>query len=54
VWVICGVAMVILGLMRHPDAVPVLTEGAKAWLGLAAGAVYAYFGLKPSGGKKGG
>ena len=47
VWVICGVAMVIVGLMQHPDAVPVLTEGAKAWLGLAVGAAYAYFGLKP-------
>jgi hypothetical protein len=46
VWMICGVAMVIVGLLRFPDAVPVLTEAAKGWLGLAVGAAYAYFGLK--------
>ena len=47
VWLICGIAMVIVGLMRYADAVPVLTEAAKGWLGLAVGAAYAYFGLKP-------
>lgn len=46
-WTICGLAMIIIGLMRYPDAVPALTEGAKAWLGVAVGAAYAYLGIKP-------
>jgi hypothetical protein len=53
VWVICGIAIVVIGLMRYPDAVPALTEGAKEWLGIAVGAAYAYFGLKPPSGQRG-
>jgi hypothetical protein len=45
-WAVCGVAMIVVGLMRYADAVPALTEGAKAWLGVAVGAAYAYFGIK--------
>lgn len=48
VWVACGVASLIVGLMKYPDAVPILNAAAKAWLGLAVAAAYAYLGLRPA------
>src|SRR5687768_7365476 len=48
VWVACGVAALIVGLMNYPDAVPELTAAAKSWLGLAVAAGYSYLGLKPT------
>jgi hypothetical protein len=48
VWVACGVAALIVGLMKYPNAVPLLNAAAKSWLGLAVAAGYSYLGLKPA------
>ena len=48
VWVACGVAALVVGLMKYPDAVPILNAAAKSWLGLAVAAGYSYLGLKPA------
>jgi hypothetical protein len=48
VWVACGVAALVVGLMKYPDAVPLLNAAAKSWLGLAVAAAYAYLNLKPA------
>jgi hypothetical protein len=48
VWVACGVAALIVGLMKYPQAVPLLNAAAKSWLGLAVAAGYSYLGLKPA------
>jgi hypothetical protein len=48
VWVACGVAALVVGLMKYPEAVPLLNAAAKSWLGLAVAAAYAYLGLKPA------
>lgn len=46
VWVGCGMAMVVFGLLVYEDdPAPPLTAQAKAWLGAAVAAVYAYFGI---------
>jgi hypothetical protein len=47
VWIVCGMAMVIWGFIKYPDAVPPLTAQAKAWLGSAGAALLAY--LAPTG-----
>ena len=48
VWVACGLAALIVGLMKYPEAVPLLNAAAKTWLGLAVAAAYSYLGLKPA------
>jgi hypothetical protein len=48
VWVACGVAALVVGLMKYPEAVPLLNAAAKSWLGLAVAAAYAYLNLKPA------
>ena len=47
VWLVCGVASLVVGFMQHPDVVPTLTAAAKSWLGLAVAAAYSYFGIRP-------
>ena len=42
VWIACGMAMVIWGFLKYPDAVPTLSAQAKGWLGSAAAALLAY------------
>lgn len=49
VWLICGVASVIVGYIQHPDVVPVLTNSAKSWMGIAVAAAYSYLGVRQSG-----
>lgn len=46
VWILFGLAAYIVGEMLRQDAVPALTDFARAWLGLAVAAGYSYFGLK--------
>ncbi|QJW89703.1 hypothetical protein HNV11_10085 [Spirosoma taeanense] len=46
VWLVCGVASLIVGYLQYPDVVPVLTASAKGWLGLAVAAAYSYLGVK--------
>jgi len=48
VWVVCGLAALIVGYLKYPDKVPELTASAKSWLGLAVAAAYSYLGLKPA------
>lgn len=48
VWLACGLAALIISLIKYPDAVPELTASAKSWLGLAVAAGYSYLGLKPA------
>ena len=45
-WIFCGLTMVVFGLLIYEnDPVPPLTAQAKAWLGAAVAAGYAYFGI---------
>ncbi len=44
VWICCGVAMVIAGLIKYDGVVPSLSAQAKAWLGAAVAALIAYYG----------
>jgi hypothetical protein len=46
VWLISGLALVILGWVQHPT-VPQVASAAKEWLGFAIAAAYAYFGISP-------
>lgn len=46
VWLISGVALVILGWVQN-SKVPQLATVAKEWLGVAIAAAYAYFGISP-------
>ena len=46
VWLLSGVALVV-GWAFYPK-VPELNSTAKAWLGVAIGAAYAYFGISPN------
>lgn len=48
VWVACGLAALIVGFMKYPEAVPELTASAKSWLGLAVAAGYSYLGVRPA------
>ncbi len=50
VWLVCGVAALVVGYMQHPDTVTELTTFAKSWLGLAVAAAYSYLGIRPNGG----
>lgn len=47
VWLAAGLAAFLVG-MRHPNALPALTNIGQTWLGLAVAAAYAYFGIGPS------
>jgi len=46
VWLISGLALVVLGWAQHPT-VPQIVSAAKEWLGFAIAAAYAYFGINP-------
>jgi hypothetical protein len=46
VWLLSGLALVIGGWVLYPT-VAQLNSAAKAWLGVAIGAAYAYFGISP-------
>jgi hypothetical protein len=49
-WIICGLYMLVFGFLTFTnDPVPPLTAQAKAWVGTAIGAVYAYIGINPDG-----
>lgn len=45
VWIAAGVVAFVVGVMQHPKVLQPLTDFGQAWLGLAAAAAYAYFGL---------
>lgn len=47
VWVACGLASFVVGVLQHPNVVPALTTSAQSWLGLAVAAAYAYLGVRP-------
>jgi hypothetical protein len=47
VWVGCGMATVIFGLINNPEVVPPLTAQAKGWIGSAATALLAYLAPAP-------
>lgn len=49
VWLVFGTFMFTFGFFLYPDGdpVPAFAAHAKAWLGTAIAAVYAYFGITP-------
>jgi len=47
VWLFCGIAAVIFGLIKYWGIVPPLTEMAKAWIGTAIAGIGAFWGIKP-------
>ena len=48
VWLFTGVAAFFYGyLAAEPGVMPALADLGQAWLGIAVGAGYAYFGIKP-------
>lgn len=49
VWVITGLAALVIGVMLHPDANATLSNTGTTWLGLAVAAGYSYFGIQPQG-----
>jgi len=46
VWLVLGFAAVIFGLIRYEHVLLPLADFAKAWIGLAVAAAYAFFGLR--------
>lgn len=49
VWLIAGLLAFLFGyLMAEPGVLPSLADLGQGWLGIAVGAGYAYFGIKPS------
>ncbi len=49
-WIICGAAILFCGWFPFDnEPVPALSAQAKAWIGIAIGAVYAYMGITPDG-----
>ena len=46
VWILCGVAEVLVGYFWYPQVVPALTTAAKSWFGIAVAAGYSYLGVK--------
>jgi hypothetical protein len=46
VWVLCGVAQLLVGYLWYPNVVPALTASAKSWFGIAIAAAYSYLGVK--------
>jgi fumarate reductase subunit D len=49
VWLALGFAAVIVGLVDYKHEVVRLADFAKAWIGLALAAAYAYFGIRAPG-----
>lgn len=49
VWLLLGFAAVIAGLVHYEHSVPELAAFAKAWIGVAVAAAYAYLGIKAPG-----
>ena len=47
VWILCGVAEVLVGYFWYPNVVPALTTAAKSWFVIAIAAAYSYLGVKP-------
>jgi hypothetical protein len=47
VWMIAGLAALIVGVMLFPDRNKTLSDAATTWLGLAIAAGYSYFGIQP-------
>ncbi len=48
VWLIMGLAALVIGVMIYPGINDTLSDIGTTWLGLAVSAGYAYFGLDPS------
>ena len=46
VWILCGLASFVFGVMIYPNTLQSLNDHGKAWIGLAVATGYAYFGLK--------
>jgi hypothetical protein len=47
-WLVSGLVTFYVGVISHPDISATLTGIGKAWLGILAGAAYAWFGIKQS------
>ena len=47
VWLLCGLAALIIGVMVFPGISNTLADIGTTWLGLAVASGYAYFGLSP-------
>lgn len=48
VWLVTGISAFYFGyLVAEPDVLPPLADLGQAWLGIAVGAGYAYFGIEP-------
>jgi hypothetical protein len=47
VWVIVGLAALVIGVMLFPDSNATLKDLGTSWLGLAIAAGFAWFGIKP-------
>jgi hypothetical protein len=45
IWLIIGTAAFYVGVIKCPDVSEALTEIGKAWLGVLAGSIYAWFGI---------
>ncbi len=45
VWLLTGLAAFFVGYLSHPGMLPPLADLGQAWLGIAVGAGYAYFGI---------
>ncbi len=48
VWLLTGLAALIVGTMLYPDANKTVSDIGTTWLGLAVAAGYSYFGIQPS------
>ena len=46
VWLLCGIAEVLVGYIWYPNVVPALTAAAKSWFGIAVAAGYSYLGVR--------
>jgi hypothetical protein len=46
VWLLIGAGTFYVGVLRCPDVSETLNEMGKSWLGILAGALYAWFGIK--------
>jgi len=46
VWLLIGAGAFYVGVIRCPDVCETLNEIGKSWLGILAGAIYAWFGIK--------
>jgi amino acid transporter len=45
-WLVSGLVTFYVGVISHPDVSATLTGTGKAWLGILAGAAYAWFGIR--------